>query len=361
MAAARDAATSARRRRERQLRSFLRHEELSEKMALARALHHSAQRVEVPREVRSKFCTPAHGHRRLLHRERGLRTVEQFVDLAPMVLDAPVPQLVEQLADVLVRVDKLAKKQEEEVRRWRRTPISQLTPFQRKKAFEHISKRKRKKRRTPKTSSSRAIRTQNSGHFSTSSSWYDYSGGVMSSVSCGSSILLDMYWLLQHSANSVLDCAYCWSYGVKVATFIWWKTRVVLPSMLTGFAGYDAPRAVFPSFVALADEARGDSTGAVLVQGDMPVVIASGAFHQTTQKTVEIPQLPFFDEVVHISCRGAEADPCGPTVCRTTEVPLLLGTVIDVPVVQVVRVPPWPCVAIPQVQFSDTLVTCPLL
>ena len=34
---------AARRRRERQLRSFLRHEELSVKMALARALHHSAQ------------------------------------------------------------------------------------------------------------------------------------------------------------------------------------------------------------------------------------------------------------------------------------------------------------------------------
>ena len=41
---------AAKRRRERQLRSFLRHEELSVKMALARALHHSTQRVEVPRE-----------------------------------------------------------------------------------------------------------------------------------------------------------------------------------------------------------------------------------------------------------------------------------------------------------------------
>ena len=48
--AERDVATSARRRRERRLRSFLRHEELSVKMALARALHHSAQRVEEPRE-----------------------------------------------------------------------------------------------------------------------------------------------------------------------------------------------------------------------------------------------------------------------------------------------------------------------
>ena len=96
---------------------------------------------------------------------------------------------------------------------------------------------------------------------------------------------------------------------------------VVLPSMLAGFVGYDAPRAVFPSFVALADEARGDSTGAVLVQGDMPVVIASGAFHQTTQKTVEIPQLPFFDEVVHISYRGAEAGFMVQTARRTISFP----------------------------------------
>ena len=135
-------------------------------------------------------------------------------------------------------------------------------------------KRKKKKKKTPKTSSSRAVRTQKSGHFSTSSSWYVNSGGVMSSVAFGSSILLGIHRLLQHSAISVLDCAYSWSCGVKVAAFIWtwWRTRVVLPSMLAGFAGYDAHRAVFPSFVALADEARGDSTGAVLGQGDMPMV-----------------------------------------------------------------------------------------
>ena len=160
--AERDVATSARRRRERQLRSFLRHEELSVKMALARALHHSAQRVEVPREVEEQVLhagpraqkTPPPGTRPASlaepqgPQERILRrTVEQFVDLAPMVqiLDAPVPQLVEQLADVLVRVDELVKKQEEEeeVRRWRRTPISQLTPLQRKKAFEHILQAKK--------------------------------------------------------------------------------------------------------------------------------------------------------------------------------------------------------------------------
>ena len=39
--------------------------------------------------------------------------------------------------------------------------------------------------------------------------------------------------------------------------------------------------------------ARGDSTGAVLGQGDMPVVILSDAFGQTVQKTVDFPQFPF--------------------------------------------------------------------
>ena len=41
---------SARRRRERRLRAFHRHEAMSVRLALASALHHSAQRVEVPRE-----------------------------------------------------------------------------------------------------------------------------------------------------------------------------------------------------------------------------------------------------------------------------------------------------------------------
>ena len=82
---------------------------------------------------------------------------------------------------------------------------------------------------------------------------------------------------------------------------------------VAGFAGYDAHRAV-SSFVALADEARGDSTGAVLVQGYMPVVIASGAFDQTAQKTVEIPQLPFLDKL--FQCSGVVQRPIPMVVFR---------------------------------------------
>ena len=97
----------------------------------------------------------------------------------------------------------------------------------------------------------------------------------------------------------------------------------------------------------------------VLGQGDKPVVVSSGAFHQTAQKTVEIPQLPFFDKVVQISCRVAEADSHGLAVQQTVVIPQLqfLTEVIDVPVVQVVQLPRWGS----QLQFSETLVTCPLL
>ena len=74
------------------------------------------------------------------------------------------------------------------------------------------------------------------------------------------------------------------------------------------FAGYDTPRAVLPLVVALAVYARGDSTGAVLGQGDMPVVL-SGAFHQTALITVEFSQLPFLDKFVQFSCHDLSASP----------------------------------------------------
>ena len=63
-------------------------------------------------------------------------------------------------------------------------------------------------------------------------------------------------------------------------------------------------------------------------------------------------------------CRGQF--PKVQTVCRTKEIPLLLDKVIDVPVVQGVQLPTWwsrraeNC-GFPQLQFSDTLVTCTML
>ena len=71
---------------------------------------------------------------------------------------------------------------------------------------------------------------------------------------------------------------------VKVATFIrtCWRTRAVLPSLLAGVAGYDAPRAVFLSFVHVC----GVSTGAVLGPGAMAVVVEYGADGQTAHYCV---------------------------------------------------------------------------
>ena len=123
-----DMATSARRRRQRQLRSFLRQEELSVKMALARALHHSAQWVEEPREgvegetydAPRRLKPPPPGMRPAsLAEQQGdvvqvqRHTVEQLADGAPRLptLDVPVPQMVDKLVAVLACYDTLLPEQ----------------------------------------------------------------------------------------------------------------------------------------------------------------------------------------------------------------------------------------------------------
>ena len=104
-------------------------------MAVAAATHHGSGREVEERELhvapRRKKPPPPGMRPASLAEPQGSQeqiqqhTVEQFVDLAPMVqtcscvplvqiLDAPVPQLVEQLADVLVRVDEVVRKQNEE-------------------------------------------------------------------------------------------------------------------------------------------------------------------------------------------------------------------------------------------------------
>ena len=63
----------------------------------------------------------------------------------------------------------------------------------------------------------------------------------------------------------------------------------------------------------------------------MPVVVPSGAFGQTAQKTVDYPQLPFFAGR-RFTCRGAEADSHGLACYSAVAVCFL---VVDAPVVQV--------------------------
>ena len=114
------------------------HEQLSLRMALAAATHHSAQpraqegvegeTFDAPRRPK-----PSPPGKRPAPLEKVTEPQEKLgqhsgngyeLDLA---LDAPVLHMVEQPVDVLVRVDDLLKKQEEEeeeVRRWRRTPMN---------------------------------------------------------------------------------------------------------------------------------------------------------------------------------------------------------------------------------------------
>ena len=114
----------ARRRRERRLRSFLRHERMAVAMALAESQHHSAQRPKMARaggEVRDAL----HGHvpEQPLPQGRFPATLsgcaagatggdyaarfEHMADICPFVqiLDAPLPQTGNQLLEVFRLLD----------------------------------------------------------------------------------------------------------------------------------------------------------------------------------------------------------------------------------------------------------------
>ena len=124
---------AAQRRKQRRLRSWWRHEQQSIAAALATSLHHSSRGQKKARageeesetKYTAKFRTILLLSRCSSDEEPGGRrpaslaeppgaqervprhTMEQFGELAPMVqiLDAPVPQLVDKLEDVLKIVD----------------------------------------------------------------------------------------------------------------------------------------------------------------------------------------------------------------------------------------------------------------
>ena len=116
-------AGAAARRRGRGLRAWHRHVRTTVAMELATALHHSAQRMEVPREgeVREQHfglraqerplpgTWPAPLLEVLPQVEAQRHTVDQIVDAVPgfPTLDGPVPLMVEQLVDVLQLFDAL--------------------------------------------------------------------------------------------------------------------------------------------------------------------------------------------------------------------------------------------------------------
>ena len=132
-------AGTAKRRRERRLRQFLRHERLTVAMLLAETNHHAAPRGQSKARSKEEVRIARHDHDpeqpppqpelfQLYEEEPGgfrppclgeprgpqdqdqQRTVEQPADYAPMVhiLDAPVAQMVEQLPDIMRFFDTLS-------------------------------------------------------------------------------------------------------------------------------------------------------------------------------------------------------------------------------------------------------------
>ena len=91
---------SARRRRERRLRSMLRHERMSVAMALAECTHHSAPRGQKTARAGGEARDALHGHvpEAPLSQGRILRHV--VGQLSVPSLDVPVPQMVDQLPDI---------------------------------------------------------------------------------------------------------------------------------------------------------------------------------------------------------------------------------------------------------------------
>ena len=170
-----DGATSTRRRRERQLRSFLRHERMSVRMALAEALHHSG-------DVGSEQHVAQRGQKTASAALGGAPTsLWSRVDAALSYTAAEVPSLVyllDQWSEVLldspvVRFLAKKRKEEEEVKEKERVNLQYTLVADAARLVQErargLLRRKRKKsgRKVPKASSrpssTRAARTSKSG------------------------------------------------------------------------------------------------------------------------------------------------------------------------------------------------------
>ena len=219
---------AARRRRQRRLRQWHRHERLAVQMALATAAHHSAQPDEAlrrQRTARAREVEEQDQHealRRQMAPPLGMRP-GVLQDPAPqgrvgqhsgigyelvLALDVPVLQMAEQPVDASAlafleeaEANDLEVGYMELVRSgFSKSPASleRMREVVRRRQVLHQKgrgrkKKKRKKRKLPKGSSprslhARAVRTRKSGHLSCGSSWCSVSGCCLTSPG-----LLD-YW-----------------------------------------------------------------------------------------------------------------------------------------------------------------------
>ena len=305
------AAGAAKRRHERRLRQWHRHERMTVAMALAEATHHAAPRG--PKTARAGEVehaahygpraqeTPPPGARPGILAEPGLQRSDRIVRrssgevpllTAPLLADTAADAVDARTAKYLLRaaLEKLEEEENLEERRKARAHLKAMTELVRRVPRK---RKKRRKRKLPRSSShsslGRARRRLRQWH-----ARFDVPlRAVCPSVVVRPAMLGIMAGMDEKDSGPL----------IVDSGSVMCKAR---------FAGYDTPRAVFPLVVALAVYARGDSIGAVLGQGDMPVVLSGVFFHQIAQITVEFPQLPFLDKFVQISCRGAEADSHGP-------------------------------------------------
>ena len=310
-----DGASAARRRRERRLRSWWRHECQSVRMALTTAAHHSAEKVAADVKnagLRAQTMVSAGAWSGVLKdpAPQGAVTVGYVAApvpflSSPMLADAAAEAVDARTLKYLLKCALRRREEEEEERKEREMELAKENELQRgvTEALEKArlalepsrgSKRKRKKRRRrrlPRSSVPRGGRARRRQR-----QWY----------------------------------------------------------VLAGFLGDGSPRAVFPSIVC------GDSTGAVLGQGDMPVVVPSGASGQTVLKTAGSPQL---QSIVgrHLPLRAANADPHGP-VCTadhgdSTVAAYFGGRCSCWRVVQILRCCSEKPLSLPQLQLVEKSVT----
>ena len=146
---------AAKRRRERRLRSWLRHERMTVAMALAEVTHHTAPRGQKTARARGKESDE-------LYDAKGLTTppptrpaplvevwpqgrvqrhvVEDLGELAPLVqiLDLPVPQTVDNVADALRILDFPIAEQVIEVPRISYSPCPSRSPIPEPQSAEQL-------------------------------------------------------------------------------------------------------------------------------------------------------------------------------------------------------------------------------
>ena len=134
------ASGAARRRRERRLRAWLRHERQSVAAALAEALHHSSgpkKKVVERRERQEGRGTTACGHRRHLSRGRGQhhclwllgapRQPDSVVpSVVPPALASPAAETVDAAAPSFLLAQTLAAQQQEEVEAKEQAAVAEL-------------------------------------------------------------------------------------------------------------------------------------------------------------------------------------------------------------------------------------------